>query len=1205
MPMGGGSSRQIYESKKKKTAAQIAAIAKKSGDAGRAARRRWQAANTGGLGPRTNSGGGGGGGGGAAAPVSTLAGLPKSALLDTLVKNGLIKEGMPPEQSLAILKYAQLREGVPINVEELMKLVSADYAKTTGDITTAGQEWMHQLLGTAAPITPQPGWNYENGQWLDEQGNLVGTAPVEDAQQIMPAGISDPNAAMFYQDPIFSSYAGGLAQMDETADTNEATDLAWFRKEQEAQETYYNDMMNAISTGTLPVGAAAAGGGGGGGGGGGRGGGGYGGGGGGGSGDASDLRTTLTNDETSTETARDKVLETNPGFRTDMLNYAAQFGPEVADQIEEILNLTPSGRGQDVLAALEEAQLNMDTQNATYEDIQENNRMWGLNQPAEFRRLLDQYEQMTGLSLGDDPNMPGEQAFHYAERTGDDPRTIDEVEGPENKYTYGPADTALLPQDQRDQVLELQELLEPALLGATGNNVNDPANISKAANAVGYLQSLAKNKLVSDASGGITSAINDLGTTSTGELVTDPDTGISSPAAPTSNPFAQIIAQVAGQIGQSAGTRGAVVSGQPPSPSSAPYTDPNIVQPPGSEVQNTPENNLAYYQLTGNLPMTPVTDDPFPDRPPRSEIALSNPVEGGQSGQGSWHANNARPTLDANLIAQIIGGAAKKPNYPFPNVGGPPAPPPTNSGYGSWEQTNQLDLPPLAHTQGGGYGSWNYPKTQPGRNDLLALLGQTSTTPQSMADLPQPDEYSAGSPASYEDFVVQGGAPPITTPPTTTGPPSTGNIQFQTSGNRGDVHVIDANGDPAPPGRYRPDLGDQMVDANGNVVSTPSGNMPGIGALAGRRQQQNTMVSGMQQLAQRALQNRPQENTPSDPTSDIARAIAGARSLAQATQPNAAPTELPDIAGALQDPEALRTAQRDRMVEEFEDLGYSGEDAENYRYNWNGMNVSPETMREHYLQQALLNQPSWGNPEGSGLLKDVVGRLMQSRSLAQLVEDTPTYTAEDRRNFGEEGEYYKKDAGITDEQYAQNKNFAQYIPNFQDYINTGGSMGTGMSYNPNAGAATIFSDYVAQIRDQAKVANQQRFYTDPNEADPQGIYGADEMPFAIEDYINTAAPEEDLYDSTVTMGMSGLGGAPSWGNLGNTPTSAATNIADIMKKSAASLKLPPTVQKPVTPVGSWSSGMKRGTGAAGGGVNRAAQGASAVAKLAKVLKGFK
>lgn len=417
------------------------------------------AGSTQGLGPSNY---GGGGGGGVAAPVSTLAGLPQSELLQTLIKNGLIKEGMPAEQALAILKFAQMREGVPIDVAELMKQVSADYAKTSGDILTSGQDWMEQLMGTA----------YDP---------------------------NDPNARMFADDPIFSEYAGGMAQLDEVSDANEATDLAWFRKQQASQEAYYNDMMNAISTGTLPVGAAAAGGGGGGGGG--RRGGYGGGGGGGGDSEWKDTKVDIKHDESLVNQEVDKRYWNFPGFREDYLaaipGIAAEYGitdpvmvAKLQDRAEQLINIE-GAKPQDVLRALEEEMINSDALTTGYRDIEESNQAWSTTAPRDFQRMLTEYQNLTGMVLGDDPNTPMEESF-YRVPMPDDPATEDIDESsilPPNLNDY-----------QSEQADMLRSVLDPAISEAAGGDVGNPEQVSKIINQLTYLSGLAQKRIAEDPS---------------------------------------------------------------------------------------------------------------------------------------------------------------------------------------------------------------------------------------------------------------------------------------------------------------------------------------------------------------------------------------------------------------------------------------------------------------------------------------------------------------------------------------------------------------------------------------------------------------------------------------------------------------------------------------------------------------------------------
>ena len=57
--------------------------------------------------------------------------------------------------------------------------------------------------------------------------------------QNMPQG---DMAGLYAQDPMWANSAANLAQMNETAGLNEATDLAWFTKQQQAIEDYYNGL---------------------------------------------------------------------------------------------------------------------------------------------------------------------------------------------------------------------------------------------------------------------------------------------------------------------------------------------------------------------------------------------------------------------------------------------------------------------------------------------------------------------------------------------------------------------------------------------------------------------------------------------------------------------------------------------------------------------------------------------------------------------------------------------------------------------------------------------------------------------------------------------------------------------------------------------------------------------------------------------------
>lgn len=315
------------------------------------------------------SGGGYSGGGGA--PASTLAGLPQTAALQELIKKGLIREGMPQEQALAILAIQSASSGVPIDVNALLAMINANYDNYSGDIMTAGQDWMQQLYGAVADP-------------------------------------NDPNAALFAQDPIFSSYAGGMAQIDETADLNRANDLSWINNQGQAMTDYYNALMAGISSGGIPVGGS--GGGGGGGGGGHYGGGGYGGGGSGGGGDSwSDVRTRVS--DTEKIGSADKFTNTayNPEFWNNMM--AANAGnPDAQDWIRDFLAKHP--RPVDAASGLVDARDEALAGLMEAQDININNAAWEQQAPAELQDMLSQYMQATGYVVGDNPETNAVEPYY-------------------------------------------------------------------------------------------------------------------------------------------------------------------------------------------------------------------------------------------------------------------------------------------------------------------------------------------------------------------------------------------------------------------------------------------------------------------------------------------------------------------------------------------------------------------------------------------------------------------------------------------------------------------------------------------------------------------------------------------------------------------------------------------------------------------------
>lgn len=190
---------------------------------------------------RRSVGGPSSGGGGTptlpAAPVSTLPDLP---IVKELVKQGILREGMDPLQVQAILAIQGIMDANPLDIKALMDQLNANYAQYTGDVTGDAADWMQQMLGTY--LGP----------------NIPGSGVDASMQDLMA------------QDPLFTNYAGGLEQMQETAGQNLATDQAWFLKEQQAQDAFYRQLMAGIASGTIPVGPEVPVTGGGGGGGGGR-----------------------------------------------------------------------------------------------------------------------------------------------------------------------------------------------------------------------------------------------------------------------------------------------------------------------------------------------------------------------------------------------------------------------------------------------------------------------------------------------------------------------------------------------------------------------------------------------------------------------------------------------------------------------------------------------------------------------------------------------------------------------------------------------------------------------------------------------------------------------------------------------------------------------------------------------------------------------
>lgn len=320
------------------------------------------AGSTSGLG---NSGGGSGysgGGGAVAAAPSPLDSLPKTPEIQALINKGLLRADMAPEQILAIVGLSAQVTGVPIDIAALKAQLAQDYQTTTGGILGMGADWMQQMFGANMP---------------------------------------DGNAAAYAADPMFAQYAAGLGQQQATAGLNQATDQAWFDKQQQAMTDYYNGLMQSIAMG----GGVAAGGSGGGGGGGGRR---HGGGGGGGSGSGSgdwgftDPVTTSTQTEQVQAKSSERESQMWPEYKNEVYDAAvAQFGVD-DPRTQYVLDTLDTTTGPD--PALEQVAHDMTAAQATIANrnaLDENNKTWTTAAPASFEALRGQYQNLTGNILGD------------------------------------------------------------------------------------------------------------------------------------------------------------------------------------------------------------------------------------------------------------------------------------------------------------------------------------------------------------------------------------------------------------------------------------------------------------------------------------------------------------------------------------------------------------------------------------------------------------------------------------------------------------------------------------------------------------------------------------------------------------------------------------------------------------------------------------
>jgi hypothetical protein len=329
------------------------------------------AGSTSGLGNSGNnyasggSSGGSSGGGGVAAPTA-LDSLPKTPEIQALIAKGLLRADMAPEQILAIVGMSAQVAGIPIDIAALKAQLAKDYASTTGGILGMGADWMQQMFGANMP---------------------------------------DGNAAAYAADPMFAQYAESLGNQQATAGLNQATDQAWFDKQQQAMTDYYNGLMQSIAMGGGTTG-------GGGGGGGGHGGGGrrhYGGGGGsgGGSGNGNDWGftdpvTTSTQTEKFEAKSSDRESQLWPEYKNEVLDAAiAQFGVD-DPRTQYVLDTLDTTTGPD--PALEQVTNDMNAALGTIsarDALDQNNKTWNTAAPANFEQLRTQYQQLTGNTLGD------------------------------------------------------------------------------------------------------------------------------------------------------------------------------------------------------------------------------------------------------------------------------------------------------------------------------------------------------------------------------------------------------------------------------------------------------------------------------------------------------------------------------------------------------------------------------------------------------------------------------------------------------------------------------------------------------------------------------------------------------------------------------------------------------------------------------------
>ena len=334
-------------------------------------------------------------GGGVAAPPApvlppVLQAFLASAAGQDLIKKGLLSSTMTPEQIMAVMGISSSMGQTPIDIKELLDQLRGTYSDITGNTQADAMDFMRQMMGANVPTDPQM-------------------------------------AALFAQDPLFSGYAGSLEQMQETAGQNEASDEAWFLKQQQALSDYYNGLLLANATGTLlPPADVPTGGGGGGGGGGGHG---YGGGGGGysGGGGSGDLgfghpRTQITENRSLQETATDNWARHYPDYVESVMQ---TFGgnPEILSLAMDILDSgdTP----QDIQRNLHQLYLDAVATTKRGETISAQNEAVTSGLSASVANQLSKANLAKyGIVLGDNPATPDITESAYADPTAQIPDSV-------------------------------------------------------------------------------------------------------------------------------------------------------------------------------------------------------------------------------------------------------------------------------------------------------------------------------------------------------------------------------------------------------------------------------------------------------------------------------------------------------------------------------------------------------------------------------------------------------------------------------------------------------------------------------------------------------------------------------------------------------------------------------------------------------------